>query len=91
MGHDGTFPKVGGRRWSFYVSKGIQQSNIKPTSSVRDVVVTTARATTKAARGTGAGSTRTTLTRAMTEPSLREEGDNGPPPAAKVHNNQILI
>ena len=29
-------------------------------------------------------------TRAMTEPSPREEGDDGPPLAARVHNNQIL-
>ena len=50
----------------------------------------TARATTKAARVTGAGSTRTTMTRAMSEPSPREEEDNGPPLAARVHNNQIL-
>jgi hypothetical protein len=28
--------------------------------------------------------------RDMTEPSPREEGDDGPPPAARVHNNQIL-
>ena len=26
----------------------------------------------------------------MTEPSLREEGDDGPPLAARVHNNQLL-
>ncbi len=26
----------------------------------------------------------------MTEPSTREEGDDGPPLAAKVHNNQLL-
>ena len=26
----------------------------------------------------------------MTEPSPREEGDDGPPLAARVHNNQLL-
>ena len=56
-----------------------------------NVVATTARATTKAASATEAGATRTMTARDMTEPSPREEGDNGPPPAAKVHNNQILI
>jgi len=56
----------------------------------RKVVATTARATMKATRAAGAGATRTTTMRAMTEPSLREAGDHGPPPAARVHNNQIL-
>ena len=89
-GHGGTFPEGGGRRWSSSGGKGTQQSNIKPASTVRNVVAMTARATTKAARVTGAGSMRTTMTRAMSEPSPREEGDNGPPLAARVHNNQIL-
>ena len=30
------------------------------------------------------------VTRAVTEPSPREKGDDGPPLAARVHNNQIL-
>ena len=55
------------------------------------MVATTVRATTKAARATGAGSTRMMTTRAKTEPSPREEGDDVPPPAKRVHNNQILI
>ncbi len=54
------------------------------------MVATTVRVLTKAARATGAGSMRTTTTRAMTKPSPREEGDDGPPLAARVHNNQIL-
>jgi hypothetical protein len=33
---------------------------------------------------------RARATRAMVEPSLREKGDDGPPPAARVHNNQLL-
>jgi len=85
-----TFPEGGGRRWSSSGGKGTQQSNIKPTSTVRNVVVTTARVATKAARATGAGAMRMTTTRAMTKPSPREEGDDGPPPVARVHNNQIL-
>ena len=56
----------------------------------RDVVAMTMRATTKAARATEAKATRMTTTRAMMEPSPREEGDNGPAPAATVHNNQII-
>ena len=28
--------------------------------------------------------------RAITEPSPRKEGDDGPLPAARVHNNQLL-
>ena len=59
-------------------------------STVRNMVATTVRMTTKAARAMGAGSTRTTRMRAMTEPSPREEGVYGPPPAVRVHNNQIL-
>ena len=59
-------------------------------STVRNMVAMTARATTKVARALGAGSTRTTTMRAMMEPSPREEGDDGPPPAVRVHNNQIL-
>ena len=54
------------------------------------MVVTTARATTKVARATEEGTTRMTATRAMTEPSPMEEGDDGPPPAARVHNNQTI-
>jgi len=84
------FPKVGGRWWFSSGSEGTQQSNIKPTSTVRNVVATTARVTTKAARAMEAGSTRMTMTMAMMEPSPREEGDNGPPPVARVQNNQIL-
>ena len=72
-GRDGTFPKVGGRRWSSSGGEGTQQSNIKPTSMARNVVVTTVRTATKAARATAtvAGATRTATTRAMTmtEPS----------------------
>jgi len=57
---------------------------------VRNVVATTARVTTKAARATKAGSTRTMTMRAMTEPSPREEGHHGPPLVARIQNNQIL-
>jgi hypothetical protein len=32
---------------------------------------------------------RARATRDMTEPSAREEGDDGPPRAARVHNNQL--
>ena len=58
----------------------------------RNLVSMTARATKKAARATETGATKmmTMRTRAMMEPSMREEGDDGPPPAARVHNNQIL-
>jgi len=70
-GRDRTFPEGGGRQWSSSGGKGTQQSNIKPTSMARNVVVATARATKKAARATGAGSTRKTMARAMTEPSPR--------------------
>ena len=41
-------------------------TNIKPTSTVRSVVVTTARVTMKAARVTMAGATRTTATTVTT-------------------------
>ena len=78
-GHDGTFPKGGGRRWSSSGGEGTQQSNINPTSMTRNLVSLTVRATTKAARTMGAGATWTTAMR-----------DDGPPPAARVHNNQIL-
>ena len=80
----------GERRWSSSSLKGTQQSIIKPASTVRNVVAMTARAMLKAARAMGAGSTRMTMTKAMPEPSPREEGDDGPPPAARVHINQIL-
>jgi hypothetical protein len=56
----------------------------------RNLVSMTARATKKAARATETGAMRTMTTRVMTEPSLRKEGDDGPPLAARVHNNQIL-
>jgi len=56
-GHDGTFPEGGGSLWSSSGSEGTQQSNIKPTSTARNVVVTTARAMTKVARATVAGAT----------------------------------
>ena len=60
-----------------------QQSNIKPTSMVRTVVVTTARAMTKAARATVAGATRTTMaTTTATAAAMTPNGDK--------HNNQIL-
>jgi hypothetical protein len=51
-GHDGTFPKGGGRRWSSSGGKGTQQSNAKATSTERNMVAMTARATMKAARAT---------------------------------------
>jgi hypothetical protein len=56
----------------------------------RNLVSMTARATKKAARATETGAMRTMTMRVMTEPSLRKEGDDGPPLAARVHNNQIL-
>jgi hypothetical protein len=59
-----------------------QQSNIKPTSTARNVVVTTARATMKAARATVAGSnTRTmatmvtTATKAAMAATMTPNGD----------------
>ncbi len=42
------------------------------------VIATTTRVTKRAR------ATRTT------EPSPREEGEDGPPPVARVHNNQLL-
>ena len=32
---------------------------------------------------------RVRATRTMAEPSPREKGDDGPPPVATVHNNQL--
>ncbi len=59
--------------------EGTQQSNIKPTSTVRTVVVTIARAMTKAARAaTVAGDTRTTamlVTTAATAATMTPNGD----------------
>jgi len=72
------------------LAAGTQQPNIKSSSMARKVVATTVRVTTKAARAMGAGAMRTTKTRDMRETSPEEEGDNGPPPAARVHSNQIL-
>ena len=48
----------------------IQQSNIKPTSMARNVVVTTARATMKAARAMVAGATRTTSMKMTTTATM---------------------
>ena len=48
-------------------------------------VKTTAMRATKRVRGT-----RARATRAMTETSPLEEGDNGPPPAARLHNDKLL-
>ena len=76
---------LGGRRWSSSGSEGTQQSNSKPTSTARNVVVTAARATTKVARVTVAGATRmtaTTVTTAATAATMTPNGDK--------HNNQIL-
>ena len=60
-----------------YTTKGSQQST-KTTAMVRAVTTTTTRAT-KRARAKWARATR-----AITEPSLRKEGDDGPPPVARV-------
>ena len=49
-------------------------------------VTTTKTRATKRARVTK----RARATRAMAEPSPREKGDDGPPPGARVHNNQLL-
>ena len=57
---------------------------------VRNMVLATVRVTTKAARAREAGSMRMMTMRTMTEPSPREEGDDGPPLAARIQNNQIL-
>jgi len=79
---------LGGRRWSSSGGKGIQQSNIKPASRARNVVVTTARVMTKAAGVTVTGATRTTATTATTTAMtatvalMTPNGDK--------HNNQIL-
>ena len=61
-----------------------QQSNIKPTSTVRNVVVTTARAMMKAARATVTGATRTTATMvtmvataATVEPNCDKDNEDG--------------
>ena len=77
---------LGGRRWSSSGGEGTQQSNIKPTSTVRTVVVTTARATTKAARATVAGATRTTATMVTTTAAVAATMT----PNGDKHNNQIL-
>ena len=47
--------------------------------TVRAVTATTARVTKRAR-----------VMRAMTEPSPRDAGDEGPPPVARVQNNQLL-
>ena len=60
-GHDGTFPKRGGRRWSSSGGKGTQQSTTKVTATAKTVVATTVRATTKAARATASGAMTTTV------------------------------
>jgi hypothetical protein len=65
-GHDGTVPEGGGSLWSSSGSEGAQQSNIKPTSTARDVVVMTARAMTKVARATVAGATKMMVTMVTT-------------------------
>ena len=52
-------------------------TNIKPTSTVRTVVVTTARATTKAARATVAGALRMTATTATMTPNCDKDNDDG--------------
>jgi hypothetical protein len=55
-----------------------QQSNIKPTSTARNVVVTTARAMTQAARATVAGATRTTAAMAATRtPYGNKDNEDG--------------
>jgi hypothetical protein len=50
-------------------------------------VTTTKTRATKRARVTK----KATATRAMAGHSPREKGDDGPPPAARVHNNQLLV
>ena len=57
--------------------KGFTTINIGDCNSVRAVTTTTTRVMKRAR-----------ATRAMTEPSPRKEGDDGPP--AIVHNNQLL-
>jgi len=76
---------LGGRRWSSSGGEGTQQSNIKPTSTARNVVVTTARAMMKAAKATVAGATRTTATMVTTSATAATMMPNG-----DKHNNQIL-
>ena len=65
-GQDGTFPEGGWSQWSSSGGKSTQQSNTKVTSMARNVLAMTVRAKSKAARGTVAGATRMTATRAVT-------------------------
>ncbi len=84
---------LGGGRWSSSGGEGTQQSNIKPTSTVRTVVVTTARAMTKAARAVMVvGATRTTATTAMTTATMVAMAATAAMmmPNGVKHNNQIL-
>ena len=76
---------LGRRRWSSSGGEGTQQSNIKPTSTARNVVVTIARAMTKAARATVAGATRKTATTVTMAATAATKTPNG-----NKHNNQIL-
>jgi len=83
---------LGGGRWSSSGGEGTQQSNIKPTSTVRTVVVTTARAMTKAARAATVvvvGATRMMATTAMTTAATAATAATMTPNGDK-HNNQIL-
>jgi hypothetical protein len=82
---------LGGRQWSSSGGEGTQQSNIKPTSTVRTVVVTTARAMTKAARAaTVAGDTRTTAMLVTTVATAATMTPNGNKSAA-INNAGTLF
>jgi len=75
-GHDGIFPEGGGRRWSSSSGEGTQQSNAKATSTGRNMVATTARATTKAARSTMATAATATTVTTMT-PNGDKDNEDG--------------
>ncbi len=71
-----------------------QQSNIKPTSTARNVVVTTARAMTKAARAVMATTATTTAMKTVTKTATTATTTAATAatmtPNGETHNNQIL-
>ena len=78
---------LGGRRWSSSGGEGTQQSNIKPTSTLRNMVVTTARAMTMMARATVAEATRMMATTVTTTAATATAAATMTPNGDK-HNNK---
>jgi len=78
---------LGGRRWSSSGGEGTQQSNIKPTSTLRNMVVTTARAMTMMARATVAEATRMMVTTVTTTAATATAAATMTPNGDK-HNNK---